>query len=438
MLRMQTIVFLCCTRGVCVMAGVGVVPSDDALEAVTLQAYRELNKSSAQSITKTEFTDWVLRFAASGSSSSKEVSLDAALHQFGVVQQLHDEPSNLAPELETKLPAFPHEQDASLLDDRSDDHGYDPGVNDLDKDAECAKSGSTLTSAQFDEEYNIPDDAVQQECTRAAESTPELPASKTLEADNPSVDDTDTAENNPWGDNEAIDATEDSVGEGDDYNDEATTTTRSRPQSSRPAHSEDDNAADELQEAAKTVDDVIDTIVKSDAGEPVGDTENEMPSGVSPAVDDGNDQDGDNYDDEFAEASQASVNIVQPPLESKIDDSQSFDEYADTELPTPDKIGDEKTAPQDDISKEISIHTETPHDFDEQAHTIMPSESEKVETPSNPTDLNAYDTYDYENSAFSSASGLPPPDPPELTLSQDDSATEHTPDNDGIRIEPTQ
>jgi hypothetical protein len=99
----KTIVFLCCCRGLCVMAGVGVVPSDEALEAITLQAYRDYSKSSTQSISKTEFADWVVKFASRSHNgevgSVKEVSLQTAMEQFGVVstqgqQDFNEEDSN--------------------------------------------------------------------------------------------------------------------------------------------------------------------------------------------------------------------------------------------------------------------------------------------------------------------------------------------------------
>lgn len=85
--------FLCATRGFCVLSGVGAVPSDDDLEGVTLSAYRELNKSSGLSISKSEFTKWVLRFAAGrgaggepvAMSRSSEVTIESALEQFSVV-----------------------------------------------------------------------------------------------------------------------------------------------------------------------------------------------------------------------------------------------------------------------------------------------------------------------------------------------------------------
>lgn len=71
------------------MAGVGSVPSDEVLESITLQAYRDFNKSSAQSITKSEFTGWIVTFASgpriSDGGRTKEVSLQAAMEQFGVV-----------------------------------------------------------------------------------------------------------------------------------------------------------------------------------------------------------------------------------------------------------------------------------------------------------------------------------------------------------------
>jgi hypothetical protein len=45
-----------------VVSGVGTVPPDEELESITLQAYRELNKSSAQPISKSEFTKWISSF----------------------------------------------------------------------------------------------------------------------------------------------------------------------------------------------------------------------------------------------------------------------------------------------------------------------------------------------------------------------------------------
>ncbi|KAL3667029.1 hypothetical protein V7S43_007972 [Phytophthora oleae] len=82
----MTIAFLCCARGLCVMSGVGTVPSDEELESVTLQAYRDLNKGSTQSITKSEFTKWVLEFASGTEAPiTREVTLENVLEQFRVV-----------------------------------------------------------------------------------------------------------------------------------------------------------------------------------------------------------------------------------------------------------------------------------------------------------------------------------------------------------------
>ncbi|KAF4037576.1 hypothetical protein GN244_ATG10310 [Phytophthora infestans] len=82
----MTISLLCCARGVCIMAGVGTFPSDEELETVTLQAYRELNKTSSQSITKSEFTKWILEFASGTEAHlTREVTLQNALEQFRVL-----------------------------------------------------------------------------------------------------------------------------------------------------------------------------------------------------------------------------------------------------------------------------------------------------------------------------------------------------------------
>uniref|UniRef100_H3GKF6 Uncharacterized protein n=1 Tax=Phytophthora ramorum TaxID=164328 RepID=H3GKF6_PHYRM len=66
--------------------GIGTIPSDEELEAITLQAYRDLNKGSTQSITKSEFTKWIMEFASgTGAPPTREVSLQNALEQFRVV-----------------------------------------------------------------------------------------------------------------------------------------------------------------------------------------------------------------------------------------------------------------------------------------------------------------------------------------------------------------
>jgi hypothetical protein len=79
------------------MTDVGVVPSDEELESVTLRAYRDLNKTSAQSITKAEFTKWVIEFAGgTGAPPTREVTLPSTLEQFRVVPptELHEEEEN--------------------------------------------------------------------------------------------------------------------------------------------------------------------------------------------------------------------------------------------------------------------------------------------------------------------------------------------------------
>ncbi|TMW62635.1 hypothetical protein Poli38472_005253 [Pythium oligandrum] len=83
----MTIVFLCCARGFCVMSGVGTVPSDEELENVTLQAYRELSKNTGQGVSKAEFTKWTLRFlhGAPTASSHADASLEDMMLQFGIV-----------------------------------------------------------------------------------------------------------------------------------------------------------------------------------------------------------------------------------------------------------------------------------------------------------------------------------------------------------------
>lgn len=97
------------------MAGVGVVPSDEALETITLQAYQDYSKSSAQSISKTEFADWVLKFASGNRNgevaSVKEVSLQTAMEQFGVASSQSHHCLN--------------EEDSSVRDDENNHRGYE-------------------------------------------------------------------------------------------------------------------------------------------------------------------------------------------------------------------------------------------------------------------------------------------------------------------------
>ncbi|KAJ0390559.1 hypothetical protein P43SY_010954 [Pythium insidiosum] len=61
------------------------IPSDEELESITLQAYRELSKSAGQSITKNEFTKWVLRFINTAPTAQGEASIQDMLIQFGLI-----------------------------------------------------------------------------------------------------------------------------------------------------------------------------------------------------------------------------------------------------------------------------------------------------------------------------------------------------------------
>ncbi|KAG7401317.1 hypothetical protein PHYBOEH_001733 [Phytophthora boehmeriae] len=114
----MTIAFLCSARGFCVIAGVGIVPSDEGLESVTLQAYRDLNKGSAQSIAKAEFTKWVIEFASgAGAPPTREVSLQNALEQFRVVppavsseKDLENNPTDPFKDAEETIAAEHHDE----------------------------------------------------------------------------------------------------------------------------------------------------------------------------------------------------------------------------------------------------------------------------------------------------------------------------------------
>ncbi|KAJ0409823.1 hypothetical protein P43SY_005717 [Pythium insidiosum] len=61
------------------------IPSDEELESITLQAYRELSKAAGQSITKNEFTKWVLRFINTAPTAQGEASIQDMLIQFGLI-----------------------------------------------------------------------------------------------------------------------------------------------------------------------------------------------------------------------------------------------------------------------------------------------------------------------------------------------------------------
>lgn len=124
---LQTIVFLCCARGFCVISGVGSVPSDEVLEAVTVQAYRELNKSSTQSISKSEFTAWTLRFAAAGASG--EVTLDQMTQQFCITSKSsQEEVATSNNDVDIQVPS------------QSQDDMESPGANRKEQDEDATES----------------------------------------------------------------------------------------------------------------------------------------------------------------------------------------------------------------------------------------------------------------------------------------------------------
>lgn len=124
----------------------GVVPCDDDLESVTLRAYRELNKSSTQSISKAEFTKWVLRFASAGSGSGgdmsragSEVMIQSALEQFGVVSA----PKESSPAHEDEL------KGASEAGADNNELAPDQGENDQQMDAELRDDESSAVDASY-------------------------------------------------------------------------------------------------------------------------------------------------------------------------------------------------------------------------------------------------------------------------------------------------
>lgn len=156
------------------LSGVGTVPSDDDLESVTLSAYRELNKSSGQSISKAEFTKWVLRFAAGGGggdaamSRASDVSIESALEHFRVVTP-------------TKESSPAHEE---TLDDKTggDDASAGDEENNTPVEMQEAKAQSVEVdlmcdeSSAFDAAYQAQDEEVAQvngeeDYTEAASAT---------------------------------------------------------------------------------------------------------------------------------------------------------------------------------------------------------------------------------------------------------------------------
>ncbi|POM75710.1 Hypothetical protein PHPALM_7151 [Phytophthora palmivora] len=99
------------------MAGVGNVPSDEELESVTLQAYRDLNKGSTQSISKAEFTKWILEFASGTQAPvTREVTLQNALEQFRVIP-----PTNSVEEKESNNIISPQEGNEAPIPQNHDD-----------------------------------------------------------------------------------------------------------------------------------------------------------------------------------------------------------------------------------------------------------------------------------------------------------------------------
>ncbi|GLE00461.1 hypothetical protein PINS_up009218 [Pythium insidiosum] len=160
----MTIAFLCSARGFTVIAGAGAVPTDEELEGVTLQAYRELSKSAGQSITKNEFTKWVLRFIGAAPTAQGEVSIQDMLIQFGLVtppptRSLTDE---VLAEMQTENQSTPPTEESSNAKEEDDASSAHPEA--VASDPSPAEPDDIEPAAAVDEGDTTqppPDDTVQ-------------------------------------------------------------------------------------------------------------------------------------------------------------------------------------------------------------------------------------------------------------------------------------
>ncbi|KAG7377719.1 hypothetical protein PHYPSEUDO_011126 [Phytophthora pseudosyringae] len=466
----MTIAFLCCARGVCVVAGVGTIPSDEELESVTLQAYRDLNKGSTQSITKSEFTKWALEFASgTGAPITREVTLQKALEQFRVVppteivQEKEDNNFSTLPVALNEAPDAQVHEEITQADTIQSDDPLEQALADAPTES-AADSAVELSepadpefvvdehapSAQGEEknllrpdsgifvgpvggthaEVTTPEDEPEQQivndsyepgieaagyCGVTADAESDYPTF-VADAEEPShvsdVQVQSTCAHEQTSDVSADAVQETEMTDMDTQKDNASNNTHLEARDAEPVAASDELAAEEAPPDPA-----------ADAEFENGDFAYEQDEFVQETprterVDAGADAVGDSPPGNNSEGTQPTEN---PEQSAEVDDAPI--EPA-AELP-------EVASAQEVVENEM----DSAQDVDEAPEFTMAPDAEPVIDPENAsledspsavtavadptresprTDLNAFDTYDYQDPGYDGSSGLPPPEPREL------------------------
>ncbi|KAE9029263.1 hypothetical protein PR003_g6185 [Phytophthora rubi] len=489
----MTISFLCSTRGFCVITGVGAVPSDEELESVTLQAYRDLNKGSTQSITKAEFMKWIIEFASgTGAPPTREVTLQNALEQFRVVP-----PSENTDEKEENNGSTPlqddSEEDGTEYPDeavQNDEHLEDPlhqetdmpnaGEFTVDQEHDSIEQATELIEPEYvateidgqllsdgdgiadgHNEFNLAesetgvDDGGQTEAdvesvAQMNETQEALETEQIANDDNEPGLETENHLEAAAGDTESDYPT--FVADGDELpqgSESFTNEEHDQNASGQELCSDFDAATFETGTGLDVQQD--NAQFESQDTDPVAPPEKLVAGDLPPEPASADDDDLSYEQDDFAQETPRAEREAEP-----VDETYPADNLEDaspkdaTEEPEPATAEGETEviAAQDVVVHNIEVDetpppaplpglepaatTLTPENTGEEGATEAPvDEAAAVDEvaaidpdpaeETSATDMNAYDTYDYEQPQFDGSSGLPPPEPQELI---DDAAVE--------------
>ncbi|KAJ8539192.1 hypothetical protein ON010_g12680 [Phytophthora cinnamomi] len=490
----MTISFLCSTRGFCVIAGVGSVPSDEELETVTLQAYRDLNKGSTQSITKAEFMKWIIEFASgTGAPPTREVTLQNALEQFRVVppsEKVEGKEENNATLLQDGSELGGEYQDES--DQNDEQHFEDPLQQEIDMPDENAgefavdqEHNAIEHPAEFTEPVAPEHVATETDGQRSdgdvlADGHNEFNPVEAETTDCASIDDCGQADEQM--DGQVDDAEENTEAEqlsNDNYEpgietDQHPEATADDAESDYPTfvadgdelpqgskhftnEEQDQNASRQEQNSdldtatfgAGAIQQDNDNNLETQDTEPVSASE-QPAAGESTSADDVDNDDLLYEQDEFAQETPRSEREAEPEEGATCDDNlvhESPIEDPEQNIPPADvpieATTEELEPATTDGEAEVTVaqgFADPGIEVDENPEPIVTPDSEPAEsthTAENTetgdegvteapvdaavdpaeepaTDLNAFDTYDYEQPQFDGSSGLPPPEPQEL------------------------
>ncbi|KAG6609049.1 uncharacterized protein IUM83_13370 [Phytophthora cinnamomi] len=430
----MTISFLCSTRGFCVIAGVGSVPSDEELETVTLQAYRDLNKGSTQSITKAEFMKWIIEFASgTGAPPTREDGSELGGEYQDESDQNDEQHFEDPLQQEIDMP----DENAETDGQRSDGDVLADGHNEFNPvEAETTDCASIDDCGQADEQMDGQvDDAEENTEAEQLSNDNYEPGIETDQHPEATADDAES-------DYPTFVADGDELPQGSKH-------FTNEEQDQNASRQEQNSDLDTATFGAGAIQQDNDNNLETQDTEPVSASE-QPAAGESTSADDVDNDDLLYEQDEFAQETPRSEREAEPEEGATCDDNlvhESPIEDPEQNIPPADvpieATTEELEPATTDGEAEVTVaqgFADPGIEVDENPEPIVTPDSEPAEsthTAENTetgdegvteapvdaavdpaeepaTDLNAFDTYDYEQPQFDGSSGLPPPEPQEL------------------------